>query len=249
MNAPHLHTYSTPQAGSAAVAAELRAMVARQPQAVVGLPTGGTPQALYAEMVRLAREEAVDWTSLVGFNLDEYWPIDAAHPASFRTFMRQQLVEPAGCDAARFHIPSGEVQRSEIEAHLGEYQQAIRQAGGLQLQLLGIGLNGHIGFNEPGSAADSEARLVELAAVTRERARDQFGGSPVPTHGITLGIADILRAQRIIVMAFGAEKSSVVHSAIEGEVSDACPASLLRHHANVTWVLDTPAASELSLMS
>jgi len=249
MNAPHLQIYPTAQAAGIALAAELRALVARQPDVVIGFPTGGTPRQLYAELARLAREDKVDWSQVRGFNLDEYWPLASEHPASFRSFMLHNLIEPAGFDADLLRIPSGEVATEEIDAHIAAYQASIREAGGIYLQLLGIGLNGHIGFNEPGSPATSRARLVELAEVTRNRARAQFGEDEVPSHGITLGIADILDAERVTVMAFGAEKAQAVCAALEGAIDSSCPASLLRRHPNVTWMLDTEAAQELGMFN
>lgn len=231
---------------SALLADELVALVAQQPETVLGLPTGGTPRELYAAMVRAYDAGRVSWSQVRSFNLDEYWPMAPSHPQSFARFMREQLFEPAHFDPSRTHIPSGEVAPESIALHCAAYETAIRAAGGIQLQVLGIGLNGHLGFNEPGASREGRTDLVELAASTRERAAAAFSPEAVPSRGITMGLGTILESEQIVVLAFGAEKADAVAAAIEGPVDEACPGSLLQEHAQVRWLLDEAAASGLS---
>ena len=229
-----------------ALAADLRARVQTNPELVLGLPTGSTPTALYAEMVRLHDADGMDWSRARSFNLDEYWPMASNHPQSFARFMREQLFEPADLDPSRTHIPSGDVAPESIALHCAAYETAIQSCGGIEIQILGVGLNGHIGFNEPGTARDSRTDLVELAASTRERAAAAFAPDEVPKRGITMGLGTIFEAKEIVVLAFGAEKADAVAAAIEGPVGEDCPASLLQEHPAVRWYLDEAAASRLT---
>lgn len=228
-----------------ALAADLRARVQANPELVLGLPTGSTPKALYAEMVRLHDADGMDWSRTRSFNLDEYWPMASNHPQSFARFMREQLFEPAHLDPSRTHIPSGDVSPESIELHCAAYEAAIQSCGGIEVQILGIGLNGHLGFNEPGASRASRTDLVELAASTRERAAAAFAPEAVPERGITMGLGTILEAKEIVVLAFGAEKADAVAAAIQGPVSEDCPGSLLQEHSAVRWFLDEAAASGL----
>ncbi len=212
--------------------------------AVLGLPTGNTPEPVYAELVRRHREEGLDFSKVTVFNLDEYWPMRANHPLSFTRFMREHLAGPVGL-GERFHIPDGECPEDEVDDHCLRYRSAIADAGGIGLLFLGLGGNGHIGFNEPGSSVTSVARLVELAPATVERIRDQHPDQEPPEFGITLGITGILAARRILVMATGKRKTEIVRRALQEEESPDLPASYLRRHAAVEWVLDEEAASTL----
>lgn len=244
MRPPELLIYPDAQAGATAFATELRLRVAADPELTLGLPTGGTPRALYAEMVRLHREEGADWSRVRGFNLDEYWPMAADDPQSFARFMRERLIEPAGFDPGRMRIPSGEVAEDAVAAHCAAYEEEIAAAGGVALQILGIGVNGHLGFNEPGAAWDGRTHLAALAPSTRARAQAAFAGREVPHRGITMGLGTILDAGSVVVMAFGADKAEAVARAL-AEPSPACPASCLLQHPRVTWLLDRAAAAEL----
>ncbi len=245
-SAVQIEVYATSAAASLTCAAEAAARAAAEPELVLGLPTGSTPRQLYAEMVRLHRAEGADWSRVRVFNLDEYWPIDPGSVHSFARFMREQLLEPGGFDPARTFLPSGTVERGAVDRHCAEYEAAIAAAGGIRIQLLGIGVNGHLGFNEPGSSWSTRTRLVELAEVTRRRAAPSFFPDPVPTHGISMGLATVLDAEEIWVLAFGAEKAEAVAAALEGPVGVACPASVLRAHPRVRWVLDEAATARLT---
>lgn len=246
MPGPQVHVHPHLVSASVALAADLRARVQANPELVLGLPTGSTPTALYAEMVRLHDADGMDWSRTRSFNLDEYWPMASNHPQSFARFMREQLFEPAHLDPSRTHIPSGDVSPESVALHCAAYETAIQSCGGIEIQILGVGVNGHIGFNEPGTARDSRTDLVELAASTRERAALDFAPDEVPKRGITMGLGTILEAKEVVVLAFGAEKAEAVATAIEGPVGEACPASLLQEHPAVRWFLDEAAASRLS---
>ena len=212
---------------------------------VLGLPTGSTPEPVYAELVRRHREEGLDFSKVTTFNLDEYWPMRTSHPLSFTRFMRERLIAPVGIPVNRFYIPDGECPENEVDDHCSRYRAAIADAGGIGLLFLGLGSNGHIGFNEPGSSVDSVARLVQLAPTTVARIRDQHPDQDPPDFGITLGVTGILAARRILVMATGERKAEIVRRALQEEESADLPASYLRRHAAVDWVLDEEAASAL----
>ncbi|MCH2101879.1 MAG: glucosamine-6-phosphate deaminase, partial [Planctomycetes bacterium] len=233
MTALSVEVFADVRAASRALASELVARVRDEPEVVLGFPTGRTPCELYVAMVRAYEAGDVDWSRVRTFNLDEYWPIAPSHAQSFARFMREQLFEPANFDPTRTHIPSGEVAPDSIALHCAAYETAIRAAGGIAVQILGIGLNGHLGFNEPGTARDSRTDLVELEVVTRERAASAFAPEVVPTRGITMGLRTILESKQIVIMAFGAEKSEAVAASIEGPIDESCPGSLLQEHPQV----------------
>ena len=188
----------------------------------------------------------VDFSYVTTFNLDEYVGLGPEHIQSYRHFMQRQLFDHINVEASRTHVPDGLA--IEIESHVVEYEELIRQAGGVDLQLLGIGSNGHIAFNEPGSTVDCRTRLVDLTENTIE-ANSRFfeSASEVPRHAITMGIGTILESRRIVLMATGKAKAAVVKAAIEGPADPVNPASLLQQHPNLTFVLDPMAASELDV--
>jgi len=211
---------------------------------VLGLPTGNTPVPLYRELARLCREEGLSFARARTFNLDEYLDLPPGDPRSFRTWMQQQFFGQVDLAPANVHVPRAS---GEGEAEARRYAAELAAAGGIDLQLLGIGRNGHIGFNEPGSARDSRARVVELARETRADAAALFGGlEHVPRRAITLGIAEILEARAIRVLAFGKAKAPIVKRMLQGEVGPDCPASYLRGHSDLRLLLDADAASALS---
>jgi len=213
---------------------------------VLGLPTGRTSLPVYRELVRLHREDGLSFRDVVFFHLDEYWPMDPEAPQSFRAFTREYFFRHVDAEPGRVHSPDGLLRRDEIPAFCAAYEERIRAAGGLDLVLLGIGRNGHIGFNEPGSPRDSRTRLVEIAAATREDAVADFGSlEAVPRHGITMGIGTILEARRIVLAAFGSRKAAIVARALEGPVGPKVPASFLQEHAAAEFVLDRDAARAL----
>ena len=244
-----IRTYDDPAArgggGAAEIAALIRQRAADGQPAVLGLATGATPVPVYQELRRLHQERGLSFSGVRSFNLDEYWPIEAGHHQSFRRFMREQLVDAVDLPEPAFHIPDGLTPSAEVAHACAAYEAAIADAGGLDLQLLGIGVNGHIGFNEPGALAGSRTRLVELAESTRSRAANAFGAEEVPRRGITMGIGTILEARRLVVLAFGDDKAEIVARALAADPTPMIPATLLRDHPRVEWVLDRAAAARL----
>lgn len=214
------------------------------PDLKIGLATGGTPVKFYARLVQLYQEDILNFEAVKTFNLDEYIGLAADHPQSYRSFMNEQLFSHVNLDPANTFLPSGIA--SDIDAEVQRYEQQIADAGGIELQLLGIGHNGHIAFNEPGSARDSRTRLVDLTERTiQSNARFFDSIDDVPRQAITMGIGTILEAKAIVLLATGGDKADAVKRAIEGEVDESNPASFLQTHANVTYVLDNGAASLL----
>ncbi|HZE19491.1 MAG TPA: glucosamine-6-phosphate deaminase [Candidatus Angelobacter sp.] len=214
---------------------------------VLGLATGSTPIGIYRELIRLHREEGLDFSSVVTFNLDEYYPMAPQSLHSYHRFMWENLFEHVNMDPKQVHIPRGDIQRSKIEAHAAEYDRAILAAGGIDFQILGIGQTGHIGFNEPGSSATSRTRLVTLDTITRRvAAADFFGAENVPTEAITMGVGTILEAREIALLATGEHKADIVRRAVEGDVDRAVAATYLQQHPNAVIYLDGAAAAELT---
>lgn len=242
----NLHVYHDYTSLCNEAAARIAALVRRKPNAVLGLATGSTPIGVYQELVRLHREENLDFSGVTTFNLDEYYPMEPDAPQSYHRFMREHLFDHINC--RNWHVPSGEVRNPEqIETDCREYEQMIQDAGGLDLQLLGIGRTGHIGFNEPGSPLDSKTRLVLLDFQTRaDAAGDFFGLDNVPVRAITMGVGTIMSAREILLLANGTKKAAIVHEALEGKITSKVPASLLREHPGVSFLLDKQAASELT---
>lgn len=210
------------------------------PGGVLGVATGSSPLALYAALVRL-RAEGLETSGLRLFALDEYVGLDADDPRSYAAYVRSVIAEPLGIPASRVAVPSGST-TADAEA----YERAIAAAGGVDLQIVGIGRNGHIGFNEPGSDAGTRTRVVELDESTRRANAEHFGGdvSLVPTHAMTQGVATILSARRIVLVASGAAKAPALRAALTGPVTAANPASFLQRHTDVTVVADVDALRE-----
>lgn len=234
-----------------AVAREIAALIrSRQREArpcVLGLATGSTPVGLYAELVRLHREENLSFAGVTTFNLDEYYSLPPDHPQSYRRFMQHHLFAHVDVDPARTHLPLGTVPKAEVDAHCAQYEERIAACGGIDFQVLGIGRTGHIGFNEPGSPRHSLTRLVTLDPLTRRDAAGDFGGeAQTPRHAITMGVRSILNARRVVLMAWGQHKAEIVASAIEGEVTSRVSASFLQEHPNALFVLDEAAAGSLT---
>ncbi len=214
---------------------------------VLGLATGSTPVPLYRELIRLHREEKLSFSNVVTFNLDEYYPIDGGHPESYQRFMREQLFDHVDVPAEQIHIPRGDVPRDEIFEACQAYEAAIRAAGGIDIQILGIGRTGHIGFNEPGSGAASRTRLVTLDRLTRlDAARDFHGEHNVPRYAVTMGVGTILEARKVVLMAWGRSKAEVVREAVESAPRESLPASFLQAHPDARFALDRAAAAELT---
>ena len=211
---------------------------------VLGLATGSTPLPLYAELIRLHREDGVSFRSVITFNLDEYEGLGPDHPQSYRFFMEEHLFRHLDIPAANIHIPDGLAQ--DPAKNCADYEAAIRDAGGIDLQILGIGRTGHIGFNEPPSAADSRTRWVHLDDVTRRDNSVFFGDlAQVPHGALTMGVATIHEARRVALLAFGEAKAEIVARAIKEIPSPRCPATWLQRHPACTFHLDAAAAKGL----
>jgi glucosamine-6-phosphate deaminase len=243
--------FSSLEEGSRFVGKEIAQLIrekdARGEKTVLGLATGSSPKSLYAELVRLHREEGLSFKNVITFNLDEYYPIENDALQSYNRFMKQQLFGKVDIDPANCHIPNGQWKKEEIKQHCIQYEQLIEQTGGIDLQILGIGNNGHIGFNEPGSSIYSQTRLVPLDNSTRIANSHEFQNiSQVPRLAITMGLSTILKARRIMLMAWGQIKAPVIQKAVEGNVTEQIPASLLQQHNDCTFVTDEMAASELT---
>lgn len=229
------------------IAALMRERAATGKKVVLGLATGSTPVRLYRQLIRLHREEGLSFQNVITFNLDEYYGLSRDHPESYWRFMHEQLFDHIDLSAESIHMPDGTVPRAEIFAACRAYEEKIAAAGGLDLQVLGIGRTGHIGFNEPGSKRDSRTRLVTLDSLTRrDAARDFLGEANVPRHAITMGVGTIRDARRIVLLAWGEHKARVVAEAVEGAQVDTLPASFLQGNPDVRFVLDTAAATELT---
>lgn len=239
---------SDPQAVADVVAGLIADLVRSRPACVLGLATGGTPIETYRRLIQMHRDEGLDFSQVTTFNLDEYIGLGPDHPQSYRAFMRENLFDHINIDPARTYVPNGLT--SDPDGVGVRYEAMISDAGGIDFQLLGIGHNGHIAFNEPGAAADSRTRVVGLAELTVEKnARFFDSADDVPRTAITMGIGTILEARRIVLMANGEGKAEAICQAIEGEATEEHPASLLQRHEDVTFVIDEAAASRLSLPS
>lgn len=220
---------------------------AKGEQCVLGLATGSTPKTLYGELVRLHKEEGLSFKNVTAFNLDEYYPLDKNAVQSYHRFMRSNLFDKIDIDPANCHIPSGEWPKEEVKKYSADYEKLIDDSGGIDLQVLGIGVNGHIGFNEPGSSVYSKTRLVTLENSTRLANSYEFANiAQVPRLAVTAGIATIMKARKVVLLAWGQSKAAAVKASVEEQVSESVPASLLQNHDNCVFVLDEPASSELT---
>ncbi len=237
--------------GSVFVAKQIAALIKEKEAAgkktVIGLATGSSPKTLYAELVRMHKEEGLSFKNVITFNLDQYYPMDKDALQSYHYFMRKNLFEQTDIIPGNYHLPDGMIPKDKVKEHCLEYEKQIEEAGGLDLQILGIGVNGHIGFNEPGSGIYTKTRLITLDNSTRIANSYEFGNmSQVPRMAITMGISTILRSKKIILMAWGQTKAPVVKKAVEEDDTEDVPASLLQNHDDCTFVLDESCASELT---
>ena len=238
-------------AAAAALAAEVAELIrtknAAGQNAVLGLATGSSPVPFYRELIRLHREDGLSFAKVITFNLDEYYGLASDHPESYARFMSEQLFDHIDIPAASINIPSGTVSSDQVFAHCRQYEKAIDAAGGIDLQILGIGRTGHIGFNEPGSSRDSLTRRITLDRVTRQDAASDFRGEEnVPRFAITMGVGTILRARKLALMAWGENKAEVVARAVEGPVTEAVSASFLQDHPDARFFIDEGAGRELT---
>jgi glucosamine-6-phosphate deaminase len=232
------------------IASVMRERATAGQRCVLGLATGSTPIGVYRELVRLHREEGLSFQQVDSFNLDEYYPMSPDSMHSYHRFMWENLFARVDIDPASVHLPRGDVARADVAASARAYDDAIRAAGGIDFQLLGIGKTGHIGFNEPGSGAETRTRLVTLDVVTRrDAAADFFGEDSVPREALTMGVATILDAREIAILATGEHKSSIVRRAVEGLEDRDVAATFLQRHPRATFFVDTAAAAELTRIS
>jgi glucosamine-6-phosphate deaminase len=232
-----------PDAESAAeMAARIFAeLIHSKPKAVLGLATGSTPLPLYRKLV----DRNLDWSGITSFNLDEYIGVGPEHPQSYHAFMHGNLFEHVNIHPANIHIPDG--MSTDPEAHCRDYEEKIQSAGGIDLQLLGIGTDGHIGFNEPTSSLASRTRIKTLTSRTRKDNARFFGSEDaVPFHVITMGIGTILETRKTLLLATGKNKAQAVAQAVEGPITSMNPASALQLHPSAIFCLDEEAASELN---
>lgn len=229
------------------IAAIIKDKQAKGEKAVLGLATGATPIKVYKELVRLHKEEGLSFNNVVTFNLDEYYPMLPTAEQSYVAFMNKQLFNHVDIPKENINIPDGTLAPEEVQAFCEAYEQKISNYGGLDIQILGIGRTGHIGFNEPGSAPNSGTRLVTLDDLTRRDASRDFGGKEnVPTKAITMGVGTIFKAKEIVLMAWNEKKAEIVKKAVEGEISSDIPATYLQMSDHVEFVLDQDAASALT---
>ena len=236
---------------ASALALEVKALIesknAAGKPAVLGMATGSTPVPFYRELIRLHREAGLSFKNVITFNLDEYYGLTRDHRESYFRFMQEQLFKHIDIPAGNIHLPDGTVPLDTVFDHCAAYEKAIADAGGIDLQILGIGRTGHIGFNEPGSSKDSPTRLVPLDRITRQDAASDFlGEENVPRFAITMGVGTILRARKIALMAWGENKAEIVARAVEGPETDAVSASFLQSHSDSRFLINAAASSALT---
>lgn len=243
--------YPDSSVASKAVAREIADLIISAQQkgknAVLGFATGSTPKKVYAELIRLHNEEGLSFKNVISFNLDEYYPLPSDAIQSYRRFMSENLFDHIDILPENCYIPDGTLPQEQLKVYCEEFEKKIENAGGTDLQLLGIGGNGHIGFNEPGSHVSSRTRLITLDLGTRADAASEFGGiANVPKKAITMGVRTILKARRIILLVWGERKAHILKQAVEGPVTEFVPASYLQGHSNPLVVTDEAAATELT---
>jgi glucosamine-6-phosphate deaminase len=236
---------------SKAVALEIAALIRQKAKenkpAVLGLATGSSPKKVYQELIRMHKEEGLSFKNVITFNLDEYHPMEPDSVQSYVRFMKEQLFDQIDIPVTNYHLPDGTLPIEKIPEFCKDYEDKIEKLGGLDFHLLGIGRNGHIGFNEPGSLINSKTRLMTLDINTKIDAAVDFGGlAKVPKKAITLGIDKIMQAKRIVLLAWGEHKAESVAKAVEGQVTSDIPASYLQQHTNATFILDETAAAFLT---
>lgn len=245
------HIFQNQQEASIEIAQKI-ANVIREKQAenkpcVLGLATGNSPKNVYKELVRMHQEEGLSFQNVITFNLDEYYPISKNAPQSYDTFMKENLFNHIDIKPENIHIPNGEIHKDEVKEHCKAYEEKIDSYGGIDLQILGIGNNGHIGFNEPGSSLQSKTRLIILDISTRIANSYEFRSiSEVPRLAITMGISTIFKAKKILLMAWGEKKANAIKLSVENEPNENTPASLLQYHDDVEFFIDEAAAQQLT---
>lgn len=246
-----VHIFDAAKAGSIYVAQQIAELIrekaARGDVAVLGLATGSSPTRVYEELVRMHREEGLSFRNVVTFNLDEYYPMNPASLQSYVRFMNEYLFNHVDIDPANIHIPDGTIARDKVYDYCTEYEKKIMDVGGIDIQILGIGRTGHIGFNEPGSKQNSITRLITLDHITRiDAASDFFGEENVPRKAITMGVGTILKARRVFLMAWGEGKAKVIQQTVEGDITDSIPATFLQLHPHTEFMLDEASSAQLT---
>jgi glucosamine-6-phosphate deaminase len=232
---------------AARIAAIIRAKQAAGEPPVLGLATGSTPIGVYRELIRMHREEGLDFDDVVTFNLDEYFPMRPDSIHSYHPYMWENLFHHINIRPENVYLPRGDIPREEVEAHCEEYERRIRELGGIDFQILGIGKTGHIGFNEPGSGIESRTRLIALDTITRrDAAADFFGEDNVPTEAITMGVATIMDAREVALISTGEHKADVIRRSVEGEINPDIAATYLQKHPRATFYVDPASAAELT---
>jgi glucosamine-6-phosphate deaminase len=234
----------TSDAASIIAARHVARLVRDKPNAVLGLATGNTPLMMYRELVRMHKEQGLDFSDVTTFNLDEYVGLPPEHPASYHAFMWDNFFSHVNVKKERVHIPDG--LSSHIPAFCRRYEEEIAAAGGVDLQVLGIGSDGHIGFNEPSSSLASRTRIKTLTAETRRDNAEAFGSpDKVPFHVITMGVGTIMDARQVIILAFGGRKADAIAAAVEGPITAMVPASILQMHPVTQCIIDEASATKL----
>ena len=241
-----VRVFATPDETARALAERIARLIAAKPDAALGLPTGKSPVATYAELRRMYEAGLVDFSRVRTFNLDEFAGIGPSHPGSFRRFMDEHLFRHVNLPATHIQFLNGAT--PDLDAECARYEEAITAVGGIDLQFLGIGANGHIGFNEPAEGLCAHTHVAELQEASREANAQWFGGdwTKVPERALSMGMATILNARQIVLMATGAEKADAVYGMIEGLITTRLPASILQVHPRVTVMVDRQAAERLS---
>lgn len=245
------HIFKTSEEASVYVAHEIAALINQKKKenknCILGLATGSTPTRTYAELIQLHQKAGLSFDNVVTFNLDEYYPMRPGSFQSYVRFMNEHLFDHINIPRENIFIPDGTLSKDKVQAFCQAYEAKIEELGGIDLQILGIGRTGHIGFNEPGSSEQSKTRLITLDQVTRaDAASDFFGEENVPQKALTMGVGSILKAKRIVMMAWGEGKAAVVQKAVEGPVTDQIPSSFLQKHTSAEAILDEASASELT---
>ena len=239
-----IRIFETAQEASVAGAKEIASVIKAQPATILGLATGSTPVKMYQEWIRMNQAGEVDFSKVSSYNLDEYIGLDGTHDQSYRYFMNHNLFDHVNIDKANTHVPCGNGADHDADAH--NYDAMIEAAGGIDVQVLGIGNNGHIGFNEPSDVFFMGTHVVNLTDSTIDANKRFFASrEDVPKQAITLGMGGIMRAKKVVMLAFGENKADAVRAMVKGEIDPKCPASILKVHSDVLVLLDKAAASKL----
>jgi glucosamine-6-phosphate deaminase len=245
LRSPRVTVFPDAQTAARVVAARLATALREKPDLVFGFATGRTPIALYEELARLTASRGLDWSSATTFNLDEFVGVSPEDPGSYRQFMEDHLFRHTNLRPERINFLVG---TADPDEECQRYERAIAEAGGIDVQILGIGTNGHIGFNEPGPKLEARTHRVTLKEETRDSNAELFGGRPerVPSEALSMGMATILQARALILLAHGESKAACIAAVVHGSLTTELPASFLQLHHDVDLILDTPAASGLT---